>query len=278
MTNKLFYILLMAGLGFAVTACGGSGSGKADKEFVFADSIPEPVKDLTEAVKDSDATRFASIVSYPLVRPYPLQDITDEEEMRSYYPTLVDDSLRNIIINARDSSWSEYGWKGWTLGDGKYLWVDEQLYAIPYVSVAERKLRTELEKSEIESLPKRFRKGWKPLGCMRSQNSNAVYRIDYNPKAHPGQDYRMLVWQDTTMLDSDPVAVFVGRCNTEGTADVRTYFFASKNGAKAVYMGDLNSPDDQPRVLFTDPDGVNHTDTVRSAYWLDLMHSRIAEP
>ncbi len=275
MMNKILYIILMAGLGFAFTGCGSSRDGKqeTEAEFVFADSVPETVKDLTAAVRDSDATRFASLVSYPLTRPYPLKDIADEEQMKAYYPTLIDDSLRRMMTQLKDTSWSDMGWKGWTLGDGKYLWTDEQLYAVPYISKQERDRLVELERRELESLPKRFRKGWKPVGCMRSQTSNAIYRIDYNPKAHPGQDYRMMVWNDSTELDRDPAAVFVGRCNEEGTADVRTYFFASKSGAKAVYMSDVTSVDELPRILFTDGDGVNHADTVSAAYWLDLHHT-----
>lgn len=263
---------MMATLGFAVTACGGKSTEKQQTSATEAsDSIPTEVKEVVSAVRDNDAGRFASLVSYPLVRPYPLRDIHSEEQMREYYPILVDETLHNVIVNSPDSAWESLGWRGWTLDNGQYVWIDGQVYSIPYISKAEKKYRAELEKREMESLPKRFRKGWKPLGCMRSLSSKAVYRIDQNPKAHAGKDFRMMVWSDSTQLDKEPTAVFIGRCNEEGTADVRTYFFASKNGAKAVYMGDVNSPDDQPRVLFTDPDGVNHADTVTSAYWLEML-------
>lgn len=274
MMNKILYLILTAALGFVVTACGGGSGNRGDSDSVGADSIPEAVKDLITAVRDNDSARFASMVSYPLVRPYPLRDINTEEQMRAYYPTLVDDSLRKMIIGSPYADWSSLGWRGWTLDKGEYLWIDEQLYTVPYLSHLEKIHRAELEKREIESLPSRYRKGWSPIGCMRSVTSTAVYRLDRNPKAHAGKDYRMMVWADSTQIDRDPTAVFIGRCNVEGTADVRTYFFASPNGAKAVYMGDVNSPDDQPRVLFTDPDGVNHTDTVTSAYWLELLKSR----
>lgn len=271
MINNKLSIILMAGLGLAATACGGSTGSKNPVESVPSDSVPAAVSEIKEAVRDNDAQRFASLVSYPLVRPYPLRDIASEEQMATYYPILVDDSLRRVITGSPDSLWSSLGWRGWTLDNGKYLWVDEQLYAVPYISAIEKRHRADLEKREMESLPERYRKGWHPLGCMRSVSSTAIYRIDHNPKAHPGRDYRMMVWNDSTRLAGEPTAIFIGRCHSEGTADVRTYFFASKNGAKAVYNGDVNSPDDQPRVLFTDPDGVNHADTVTSAYWLELL-------
>lgn len=277
MMNKILSILLMAALGLAAAACGNKSAEKTEAVVVVTDTIPATVKNLREAIRQNDARRFASLVSYPLVRPYPLRDIHTEEQMTSYFPTLVDDSLRRIVLNSPDGAWSSLGWRGWTLGDGKYLWVDENLYAVPYISVTERRHRADLEKLEMKSIPARYRKDWHPLGCMRSLSSSAVYRLDHNPKARSGRDYRMMVWNDSTDIGGEPTAVFIGRCNTEGTADVRTYFFASKNGGKAVYMGDVNSPDDQPRVLFTDPDGVNHTDTVTSAYWLELLKPEASE-
>ncbi len=275
MKNKKNLIGIVAALGVAATSCGGS-SGSSRQESSANDSIPIPetIVSVTDAVRNNNAEKFASLVSYPLVRPYPLHDILSEEEMKSYYPVLVDDSLRHVLTNAPDTSWNENGWRGWTLDNGQYMWIDESVYDIPYISGAERRQLAELEKRELESIPKKYRKGWKPLGCMRSRSSGAVYRIDRNPKAHPGHDYRMMVWNDSTRLNEDPAAVFVGRCQTEGSAEVRTYFFASKNGAKAVYVEDVSSMDESPRILFTDTDGVNHADTVSSAYWLDLTAPR----
>lgn len=270
--KHLLYLTIAFGTTLPLaSACGSGKTSVAESAAPAADSLPSTVRSLTEAVAANDARRFASLVSYPLARPYPLHDINNESAMIAYYTILVDESLRDIIINAQDSDWTDAGWRGWTLGDGDYLWVDEQLYDVPYLSKKEIRRRKELEKREIESLPKKYRRGWTPLACMRSVSNGAVYRLDHNPSAHPGQAYRMMMWDGTALLHLEPKKVFIGRCHTEGTANVHTYFLASTSGAKAVYMADINSAEERPRILFTDASGNNHTDTVAAAYWLDLL-------
>ena len=44
--------------------------------------------------------------------------------MVAYYPTLIDDTLKKTIEEAPDSTWQEQGWRGWTLYDGSYIWID----------------------------------------------------------------------------------------------------------------------------------------------------------
>ena len=271
--KHLLYTAITFGIGLAlIGACSSRNEDKDETAPAPAeDSLPTTIRILTEAVTDGDAKRFASLVSYPLTRPYPLHDIENENAMVAYYAVLVDDSLRNVITAARDSDWYDSGWRGWSLGDGDYLWVDEKLYDVPYLSEREKSRRTDLEQREMESLPKKYRKGWHPLACMRSVSNGAVYRLDHNPSAHPGQAYRMMMWDGESLLRLEPKKVFIGRCHTEGTANVHTYFLAASTGAKAVYMADINSAEERPRILFTDSIGNNHTDTVAAAYWLDLL-------
>lgn len=261
-------VCLVCGAG---TGCAGRGASGDVSVEASADSVPAAIRELTDALAAGDAHRFAELVSYPLSRPYPLHDILDEAAMVDYYPELVDDSLKRVVVSATLDDWNGNGWRGWTLGDGSYLWVDEAIYEVPYVSVREHHRRSELAQREMGSLPLKFRSGWVPMACMRSVSSAAVYRLDHNPRAHAGSDYRMMMWDDVALIPDNPKAVFIGRCHIEGSAGTHSYFLASSSGAKAVYLADITSAEERPRILFTDRNGINHTDTVAAAYWLDLL-------
>ncbi|MDE6378204.1 MAG: hypothetical protein K2K72_05610, partial [Duncaniella sp.] len=53
-------------------------------------SVPDEVRPVAEALLADSAAAFASAVSYPLDRPYPLHAIEDSVQMVNYYPTMVD--------------------------------------------------------------------------------------------------------------------------------------------------------------------------------------------
>ncbi|MDE6717230.1 MAG: hypothetical protein K2J70_03465, partial [Muribaculaceae bacterium] len=100
-------------------SCGSKGSsGMSDTTAVVTDSLPADVTDIVDAVTKDDREKFSSRVNYPLARPYPLKDIEDEEEMKSYYQVMVDDSLKNVIAKSSGNDWSSEGWRGWTVEDG----------------------------------------------------------------------------------------------------------------------------------------------------------------
>lgn len=233
-------------------------------------SLPGPVAEVRMAVREGRAEAFASLVSYPLARPYPLRDIRDRDEMVKYYPVLVDDSLRRMIADSSPNRWTESGWKGWMLDSGT-VWIDDSLYSVNYVSVSERKELGELLSRDSLSLAPSLRKGWRPVACMKSIHHGAVYRLDYNPRLRDGRAYRLAVWQPGDSLSGKPSLIFRGQRKDEGSAGISTYFFANQAGAKAVYSGDITSLDDLPRVLFTYPSGEATADTVQPVYWLDLV-------
>lgn len=263
-------------LSLFLSSCSGKGGNETESLHEalshLADTLPQSIHHLTQAVKENNPEAFAKIVSYPLERPYPLKSIQSPDDMVKYYPTLVDDSLRNIIANTDNPSWEQRGWRGWTIDNGKYLWIDDSLYQVTYISKAEtEKLRKLLDRDSISVMPG-FRKGWKPVTCLKSTAHGTVYRIDHNPKARHGQAYRLAVWKDSDNLKGKPTAVFTGQRQEEGTAGTVTYFFATPDGGKAVYAADITDLYDRPRILFTNPNGTASSDTVVPAYWLDLVN------
>ena len=164
---KYIYSLATIVVLVATVSCGNSTTSRSDalRQIEDNDSLPANVKKLVKTVAQSDTAAFAGMIAYPLARPYPLHDIADVPEMEKYYGVLVDDSLRNTIVNATPADWQPYGWRGWALADGQYLWLDEEsIYSVNYVSQLEKNMLDSLSRLEISTLAPAMRQGdWKPV-------------------------------------------------------------------------------------------------------------------
>lgn len=245
------------------------------------DTIPSPVKQLVRAVADNDPERFAKLVSYPLARPYPLADIETEEEMKAYYPNLVDDSLRQSITHSGPSHWEKFGWRGWSLDDGRYVWVDDNVYAVNYVSGRERQMLDSLRNVEIASLPAGIRSGWQPVLCLRNPSDGTVYRIDARQHTGDGNEentgapssdfhgdghhYRLAVYPPHSDLRGMPGQLLDGTLEIEGSAATATYRFHAREGRDIELEPD--SPDAGPTI--TGPGDT--VATLTRAYWHNLV-------
>ncbi|MDE7160277.1 MAG: hypothetical protein K2O24_05485 [Muribaculaceae bacterium] len=279
---SLSAIMLLAAM---VGACGG----KTEKD----DDRPKPPADteaLRQAFASGDAMQVAHLSRYPIERPYPLQDIKDSAQMVAYFPIMVDDSLRRVMSGITPADWEDSGWRGWTFGDGSYLWVDEGLYSINYISHAERALRDRLAMEEIQSLAPEMRKGWTPAFCLIGTDDGTLYRVDKNVRDRgaqaaeaaegtmadlPDQDmadeertYRLAVYPVGRNLSDMPEQVLIGRMSSEGTALSRVYNFRDSIGDEAEYIADAMSEDDVPVITFRHK-GKDVDRPVRKAYWRD---------
>ena len=186
----------------ALCAC-ADGAGK----------MPEEVRRVVEATESRNPADFAGICDYPVERPYPLRDIEDSASMVKYYDILVDDSLSNVITRSSRADWDEYGWRGWTVRDGGYIWIDGKIYNIPYVSKAERKMIRKLMEEEKRTWPHHMRRGWHPAACLKSEVDGKVFRIDASDDESASTDslYRMSVYDSDSLLTADPSEVMTGK-------------------------------------------------------------------
>lgn len=257
----------------ALTACGNANRSKAE-EVLSSDSIPQPVKDFVSAVVNNDPEKFANAVNYPLHRPYPLKDINSEKEMKEYYPTLVDDSLRNVVKNAGVSDWESYGWRGWSLLDGNFVWIDDKVYGINYLSQKERKRHAQLVSEEIRSLYPSLQGNWTPVMCLQQMADGTIYRIDMTPAPTDSTEagpYRMAVFSNGKNLKGRPHKVMRGHKETEGSMQNEIYTFTATDG-KVIFSPenfDENTGNDQ--ILIIDRSGTETALPVKSVYWLQLL-------
>lgn len=272
--RKLYSTLSIAllSVSFVTVSCGHRGAESRAGETLVIDSLPEAVRNLVSAVARGDAQSFASLVSYPLERPYPLHNIDDSAAMVAYYPTLVDDSLKHVIINSSPDSWQEYGWRGWSLDGGRYLWIDESVYSIDYLSAAERRGRDKLVAREMASLAPSLRPGWEPVECMKVVDSDKVMRIDRRTERDGQPVYRLAVYPSPEAMRGEPEAIFTGYMEVEGSMQIVYYNFTGPAGVSATYMPDAPDGSD-PMVEFTQPGTAERTVTVAPSYWLELLPS-----
>lgn len=233
-----------------------------------SDTIPGSVKELVKAVTDNDSTSFARLVSYPLQRPYPLHDIESEEEMRGYYACIVDDSLRNKISKSASHDWQQQGWRGWTLENGQYVWANESVYDIPYVSTYERHAIDSLSRSEIESIPESIRNGWKPVLCLLDTSTGQIMRIDERTDAdnESDTDFRLALYPKADHLRDIPSRLLAGHRDIAGSATTVSFIFTDDMGEEIVIEPD--APDTGTPVMYLSGDSVV---ALKRAYWHELV-------
>lgn len=268
-----------------LTGCNHNRSAASPvAEIEASDSIPDEVKQVVRVVADNDSDGFSKLVSYPLQRPYPLRDIETPEQMSSYYKVMVDDSLRNIIKNARPDRWNENGWRGWSLDNGQYLWVEGGVYDVAYLSRAEKQQRDSLVNDELRSLDSSIRDGWTPEFCFNDSVVGRTYRLDarvdsadnevadntpHRHGKHKGKGrhgYRLAVWNKDNNLKGKPYVTYTGDKDTEGTAGTVTYIFDKGNGQTIVIDP---SPSDSTLPLLYDGD--TEPRPIKRVYWRDLL-------
>lgn len=266
--------LLLPSLCMAIVplaGCSNNTSSSASASIFSSDSIPQSVKELVKAVDKNDSVKFASLVSYPLARPYPLHDIENEAQMKQYYSVMVDDSLKKVIARSVPDNWSDEAWRGWTLLDGQYVWLDENLYDVPYLSAKEKQHRDALLDKELASLHPSLGRGWTPEFCLKSPLTGTLYRVD--AKDIDGiQKYRMAIFDNGVALRSKPSGILYGVKDEEGSADYPTYVFTSESGTQYSFSPDDPGADDGAgmRLDITTPRSHEHI-AVEKAYWLDNL-------
>lgn len=242
-----------------MTACGnqreneGSSDGRPD----------EALSHLMRSISDGDAKSFASMCSYPIVRPYPLRTIENPETMEAYFPVIADDSLKRIMRESDTDQWEKFGWRGWALRDGTPLWYDEGVHTIPYESAAEKAFRMLLSLEEIQSLKAEYRGNWIPVATLLETDGNGIYRIDMK-----GNTCRLMGFDTPEDAGSDPMLLLVGSMHTEGSAETKVYTFGGNSGITAEYI-----PDSEPplRLMLKKPNEKEEEITVMPGYWRDYV-------
>lgn len=259
-------------LAVVIAGCGRKeGAGKDITAIETSDKLPENVKMLVRAVAANDSDSLVSMIDYPLMRPYPLRDIADAGQMKAYYRTLVDDSLQRVITESTPEQWDRYGWRGWTVRDGEYLWLDSLVYNVEYISQREAVMLASMRKQEIESLNPSLRGSWQPVTSFRMKDGS-IARIDVDTTRRRGDDasVRLAIFSKGADLHANPAKVITGTVDMEGSAGELWYVFADKDGSTWSYSPNPTG-EDAPAIYIEDQNGHTKQIEVKSVYWLDLV-------
>lgn len=277
MLSSFSNIVIFTLSALSLTACSnGKGSGVSLSEIENSDSIPMQVKQLIKAVAEDDTASFARLVSYPLSRPYPLHDLQSPQELENYYSEMVDDSLKTALTTSKVADWEEFGWRGWSFKNGEYLWLDENLYDLPYVSGREHQMLDSLVKVEMASLHPSLREGWLPTGAMRSIDGKTIGRIDSQKTSDGDPLFRLSLYRNGADLTGVPTDIFTGHRLVEGTAQTYIYHFTDPSGRNVIFEPEV--PDGSvPQLEISSAKGVHDTLSMERIYWLDHLN-RVPRP
>lgn len=271
MQLRIFFILLTMPMLFQLWGCKGRNVNAVNADIAQPDSLPEGVKKIVAAIMADDAEGFARQIDYPLERPYPLHDIADESAMKEYYRVLVDDSLKSAISRSKPGDWWQMGWRGWSVYDGQYFWLDENaIYRVNYISEREKAIKQRLVRREIGSLPKQLQGDWEPVGCFHGPESGEIFRIDKKPGVPENSVYRLAVFSSDRALNESPAMILTGSLEIQGTIGAKVYTFQGPDGLTVVY-DDGTADSDPLTVDFEYPDGTERSVEVENVYWLDII-------
>lgn len=259
-------------LGAMLAAC----SGRQKKP--LPPDLPEEVRPAAQAIVSDSPSEFAAAVAYPLARPYPLKDISDSTEMVKYYSTLVDDTLKKTVAEAPDSAWQEMGWRGWTLYNGTYFWIDSgKIYAVDYLSPREAEILDSLRHEEIATLEPSLQTGWTPVLCVIDSDDGAIFRIDSKNDSVTSPDtlvYRLAGYSADIDLSGRPAIILYGNLDMEGSMGNRFYHFSDSTGTTADYSPDICGDSDTIPALEVGKGGKLKKYHARPGYWLDQVNKR----
>lgn len=272
--NKILLGFLIFGIVLSFFSCGRKVAGKNSESGLAVEweernwGIYSNPYQVVEAVKQGNVSRFASLCRYPIIRDYPLKDIRDSADMVRRYPVIFDDSLINKISRTTPEDWEEYGWRGLTFGQGEYLWIDENVYAITYQSAKEKEELDSLILRDLSTLPPALVKGWKPEICFLDSVDSTVYRIDLKDK--PGEEddeeeIRVIICNLQNIGQENKWEIIEGVKRIEGSMGVRSYYFPMKRGEEYS----ISYIWQEDRAFLSDSSADDYRD-LQKVYWLTL--------
>lgn len=267
--NTKFNILFLFPLSLSLLSC-NSNKGK---EEVSRPDLPPDVRTVAEAIENESPEKFAAAVSYPIERPYPLHNVNDSAEMVTYYKEMVDAPLKQAVKEQPDSAWKQEGWRGWTLDNGAYFWIDAgKIYEVTYLSVKENHMLDSLKHEEIASLNPSLQKDWIPVACVTDSISGAIFRIDSQDGTEPPV-YRLAGYTADADLSGEPSLILYGSLELEGSMGNRYYRFSDERGTTAEYAPDITDEEEKP-IIEIDSNGKAKKYMAKPSYWLDHIKKK----
>jgi hypothetical protein len=89
--------------------------------------IVQRFRQIIRLIESDNAKELSKLVAYPLKRENPLPDIKNSKDFISYYPSIFDNSLKNLLKQYNDSDIFEHNYSYGLVG-GNFsgeIWINE---------------------------------------------------------------------------------------------------------------------------------------------------------
>jgi hypothetical protein len=207
------------------------------------------IKAFINNIKSNKKEAVANVIRYPLNREYPIPAIKNKADFIKKYDQIFDATLKNEIIKSNPAKdWSEVGWRGIMLNQGK-LWIDTdgKIIAINYQSKFESDLKNKLIASEKNKLNPSIAKFKAPVTIL--ETSKFRVRID-----DLGNDnYRYASWSIKQKMSEKPDLIITnGKWIADGSGGNHSYEFKKGNYTYQCFIIVLGESDAPPaRLIIT---------------------------
>ena len=186
---------------------------------------------------------IAKNIEYPLQRQYPIPSVENSTEFTERFKQIFDQTLILNIAQSKPSQWTDMGWRGVMLDNGKVWLQNNKISAINYQSDVEKNIQKRLIQQQSNMLHSSLKKFEQPV--MVFKTTKYLIRID----ALKNGQYRYASWKIGKSQASKPDLVLNhGQIQFDGSGGNHHYQF--KSGAY-IYIVDRNvlSPDDTADVF-----------------------------
>ena len=204
----------------------------------------QSIQKLINTFKTNDKTKISDLIYYPLRREYPLKDVKDKNDFIQRFDDIFDKEFIDHIAKSKTNDWSEAGWRGIMLDNGK-IWIDDsgKIMTLNYQSPKEKKLLANTILADKNQLPKFLRNFDKPLYLIFTEN----YKIRIDKKSEGV--YRYSAWKIKTQKSDPDIIIENGVIEFQGSGGNHTIAFKNNNYSYIVSIIEIGTTDDPDAKL-----------------------------
>jgi hypothetical protein len=211
------------------------------------------IKKLILLFKKNQIEEIVKLISYPLVRDYPIPAIQNELEMNTYFDEVFDESLKTEIAKSTPSDWSQVGWRGIMLNQG-VVWLSDDATSITGINYRSKKADEryskliEAQKAAVHTSISEFKR---PI--FSSITASYMIRIDETTEGV----FRYVSWKEGQKQSEKPELVLnKGSVEYSGSGGNCVYIFRSGKYIYRVFRNVMSEGYEKAVTLSVEKEGV----------------------
>jgi hypothetical protein len=230
-----------------------TGEYDADDFRALSTEQEKEIKKLILLFKKNQIEEIVKLISYPLVRDYPIPAIQNELEMNTYFDEVFDESLKTEIAKSTPSDWSQVGWRGVMLNQG-IVWLSDDATTITGINYRSKKADEryskliEAQKAAVHTSISEFKR---PI--FSSITASYMIRIDETTEGV----FRYVSWKEGQKQSEKP-ELFLNKGSVEysGSGGNCVYIFRSGKYIYRVFRNVMSEGYEKAVTLSVEKEGV----------------------